>query len=251
MTKGKPSLTSPESKELYRATALSKAEIQGVGNVTGMLNYLGKPWAYVGNIAIKSHVNPKYRRHVDMSQDVDVIVFGPYDDNDIERLLSGYENVDIEDARLIDRDKTRFMDIPKNTLRYSPFHTIHVTTNGTTTDLFTYVTGVGPIPVNKEDAESVERFNDLPVMNVGYLLATNLNPKAITQERMTRAAYMLKSKDYTVGDAIVFMRKLKEALEEETISQKDLRRTFNFLRNSPHHNIFRDKHIIGTIKMVL
>ena len=241
--------------DLYRSTALSREEVRGIEKVGDFLAYLKNfyPYAFVGNVAIKSFIRPQQRGNVNQSRDLDLIIFDSSDEQKLEETIGAYRPlVGINKEHLLDKDKVWYTGRKKKeTVRHSPFEVIHATVDGTTIDLFTYFTGIGPIQINEDDKKCVEYKNDLPVMNLGYLLATNLNPNALTDERMRRVAYMLQTNECLSDCVATFVRKIKEAINEGNINREELRTALDKLSNSKYRKTFENRGIILVTEQLL
>ena len=87
-------------------------------------------------------------------------------------------------------------------------------------------------------------------MDVGYLLATNLNPKAITGERVKRVAYMILDQGYSAENANTFYRKLAESIKLGEISAKALKKVLNILQQTPKRRVFKETGILETIQTI-
>lgn len=238
--------------QLFRTTALSREEVDGIEKVVGAFTYLGEKRAYVGNVGIKTHIPAVYKGRVNLSNDLDMVLFSNIDADGLQKKLREYDaEAVVKKDRLVASESTIAGTKEIRVRRkYTPYDVIHTAINGIVVDIFTYQTGIGPIPVNEEDLKSMERRAGLPVMTAGYLLATNLNPDAITKERINRVAYMLKTEPYSIEDVNVLYRKFGEALKGGKISPRQLQTTLNMLVNSHHRKLFEEMGVIGTIEAV-
>lgn len=235
---------------LYEKTALSRQEIKSIEAVRGILSFFGD-YAFVGNVGIKVNISPHHRRSVDMSRDLDIIVFDEVDEEGISKLLQECEGIQIKKENLTDENTRRFgSNKVMGGITYSPFYVIHAVTGSTTIDIFTYYTGIGPILIKESDKEHLENQYGLPVMDVGFLLASNLNPRAITGERIKRVSYMLESKWYSARNATTLFRKIVEAINSGNISPEEFDKVVNMLENSHRRGIFYNTSLIDTVNQI-
>lgn len=246
-------------EKYYVPTALSKKEVEGISLVRRVLEYLQhdsyKNGAYVGNVAIKSHIPSKFKNKMNTSDDVDIVFFGSLSEDDLEEKLLGFQDdLKVEKSKLIDGKRILYSSLsePRGKITYSPFSVIHIESGDFRIDLFDYNTGIGPIPINVEDKESIDIKHGLQVMNLGYLLATNLNPKAITTERMNRVGYMLNENMNTVKHNETFRRKITEALQDGNIGKEELIKCINMLSQSKKfRNLYKERGIIEIFQSFL
>lgn len=206
----------------YNSTALGKSERYHVKKILPELKSLGIPYAFVGNVGLKAHISRKYRGHVNKSEDLDIMFFDRdyalleqffkkgwrvYEKTPLRHVKRGYSQINgIFEFKSEDPFQYYSVNIPIDDIVLE-------------IDAFTYDTGVTFIPFDEEDMRKAYEINGIPTAHLGFLMATNINPYALTKERLLRVNYALEGvinndPKFPTKDEVVeeYKRKLKEGI---------------------------------------
>jgi len=178
-------LTHPDISQVYSSTALSPEEAVATWIIKELGLLEGINYGYAGNVGIKPYISEDLKLFVNRSHDLDIAL------ENIEEVRKKYK---IEKDRLIDEVKYGHYRIE---ITYSVFNVYRIpiptfqigSIEYRIIDCFTTETGIGPIPLKKEDFRKIKYIGYLPVLPLEVLIASHINPRAFTYERARRALF--------------------------------------------------------------
>ncbi len=178
-------LTHPDISQVYSSTALSPEEAVATRIIKELGILEGINCGYAGNVGIKSYMSQHLKQFVDRSHDLDIAL------ENIEEISKEYK---ITKDFLIDEAKYGHYRVE---VIYSVFNVyrIHIppfqigSIEYRMIDAFTTETGIGPIPLEKEDFKKIKYIGYLPVLPLEVLISSHINPRAFTNERARRALF--------------------------------------------------------------
>ncbi len=188
--------------EVLNTTALSKVELNEIKFFYEILDKLNLPkedFVFIGNVAVALQLEKKQSKIMNSSHDLDILYIG---DKDLTQILKDRGNLNIKirqsyPIRMHHEGLSLDKVILEESFEKFYFYTVSINKKekGINLDVFTTNTGIGYIPLDKEDKNLILNKGGINYIDLGLLIVTMMNPYTFNPEkdvRVKRVCYLLK-----------------------------------------------------------